>query len=95
MPAARALPRQWLFRFHDWSCQPANSGLRDIFAKNKVMQGLKWLVNYDWLMKAVDRYPDQLQNQRDLFEEIADMAKDELKDEEALSVIHGDFWTGK
>ncbi|KAK5996351.1 4-hydroxytryptamine kinase-like protein [Cladobotryum mycophilum] len=85
---------KWLRTFHDWSQQPVNSGLREIFARNKDMQKIKKMVNYDQLLGMVGKYPSILEDSRDVLQQIAEMASGELKDEANLHVIHGDFWTG-
>lgn len=86
---------QWLRSFHDWSQQPANSGLRELFSRNKEMQNIKKMLNYDRLLQMVGKHPSILEECRDVFQQVADMASAELKDEGSLQVIHGDFWTGK
>ena len=59
------------------------------------MQMLKIFVNYQSLVGVVDRHPDILGDVKDILQEVNDMAAAEVKDETALHVIHGDFWTGK
>ena len=86
---------RWLREFHDWSRQSTDNHLRDLFAKNKEMQNLKKVINYDRLLRMVGRYPLLLEECKDVFQQVADMVSAELKDERNLHAIHGDFWTGK
>lgn len=86
---------QWLRSFHNWSEQPANSQVRELFSKNKEMQAIKKMVNYDQLLRMVNKWPSFLKESEGVFQEVAKMAADELEDESKLHVIHGDFWTGK
>lgn len=85
---------QWLRSFHDWSEQPANSNVRELFAKNKEMQAIKKMVNYDQLLRMSGKFPF-LKDSEGVYQEIVKMAAAELEDESKLHVIHGDFWTGK
>lgn len=86
---------QWLRAFHDWSAQPAQSKVRELFATNKALQNLKKMINYDRLLYMVSKYPSFLMECKDIFQQVADMATAELQDETKLHTIHGDFWTGK
>lgn len=94
-PECRELGRAvgaWLRSFHDWA--RARPELRDEVRENRVMQNLKYLINYPTLVATVDRFPDVLGPYRAVFGEIDAMAKAEMEAEK-LQVIHGDFWTGK
>ncbi|KAF5616030.1 cytoplasmic trna 2-thiolation 2 [Fusarium tjaetaba] len=84
----------WLRAFHGWSQEPKQAALRETFAGNKEMQGLKNMINYQQLLQVVDRYPEILGDARDVFQGVSDLAAGELADESALYPIHGDFWTG-
>ncbi|KAH8895098.1 hypothetical protein GQ53DRAFT_839453 [Thozetella sp. PMI_491] len=84
----------WLRDLHAWGMQPEQEGFREKVALNKGMQKLKNLVNYTYLMSAVDTFPDLLTEAKDVFLEVKAMSEEELKDESKLDVIHGDFWTG-
>jgi hypothetical protein len=86
---------EWLRRLHSWSDDPANSGLRDILARNKEMQSIKRWVNYDQMLSKADKHPSVLGECREVLQAVADMSKVELEDESKLRVIHGDFWSGK
>lgn len=61
------------------------------------MQELKCSVNYDNLVKTVERFPGALGESRDVFEKVRDMARNEIGRCEGVGIggIHGDFWTGK
>uniref|UniRef100_A0A0D2XZQ4 Aminoglycoside phosphotransferase domain-containing protein n=1 Tax=Fusarium oxysporum (strain Fo5176) TaxID=660025 RepID=A0A0D2XZQ4_FUSOF len=85
----------WLRAFHSWSQEPKQAALRETFAGNKEMQGLKNMINYQQLLQVVDRHPEILGDARDVLQGVSDLAAGELADESALYPIHGDFWTGK
>ncbi|EXK94831.1 hypothetical protein FOQG_03644 [Fusarium oxysporum f. sp. raphani 54005] len=84
----------WLRAFHSWSQEPKQAALRETFAGNKEMQGLKNMINYQQLLQVVDRHPEILGDARDVLQGVSDLAARELADESALYPIHGDFWTG-
>ncbi|KAF9777172.1 hypothetical protein IL306_004536 [Fusarium sp. DS 682] len=84
----------WLRAFHGWSQEPKQAALRETFAGNKEMQGLKNMINYSQLLQMVDRHPEILGDARDVLQGVSDLAAGELADESALHPIHGDFWTG-
>ncbi|KAF5972769.1 cytoplasmic trna 2-thiolation protein 2 [Fusarium bulbicola] len=84
----------WLRAFHGWSQEPKQAALRETFAGNKEMQGLKNMINYQQLLQVVDRHPEILGDARDVLQGVSDLAAGELADESALYPIHGDFWTG-
>ena len=65
-------------------------------AQNRLMQDLKCSVNYDNLVKTVERFPGVLEGSRDVFQKVRDFAFSEVGKSEGLGVggIHGDFWTG-
>lgn len=86
---------QWLRAFHEWSEQPAQSNVRDLFATNSSLQNLKKMINYDRLLHMVTKYPSFLEDSKDIFQQVIDMKAAELQDQTKLHVIHGDFWTGK
>lgn len=85
----------WLRSFHDWSSGPEQVQLREKVARNKEMQDLKLMVNYKAVVGMVDVHKEILGDVRQELEDICKMAQAELEDEDALQVIHGDFWTGK
>lgn len=84
---------RWLRKFHDWSTGQAQ--LRHNGMANKEMQQMKHMINFHWLLDRVSEYPTVLGGAESIFNEVKDMASAELEDEEALEMIHGDFWTGK
>lgn len=86
---------QWLRSLHNWSSQPGNTEIRELAAKNKDLQKLKKVYNYDGMLRMVARYPSLLLECKDELQKIVDMATAEIQDDTNLQVIHGDFWTGK
>ncbi|KAL5360180.1 phosphotransferase enzyme family protein [Aspergillus floccosus] len=90
----RALGR-WLKAFHAWGDDAAQAGVRDAMAGNVFMRDLKFSVNYDRLVAAVDQYPAVLAGRQEVFEAVREMARGELgREGEGVGLIHGDFWTG-
>ncbi|KAK7953591.1 hypothetical protein PG996_014483 [Apiospora saccharicola] len=86
---------QWLRAFHDYSSElHRRDEMRSAVAANGVMQGLKHTINFQWLLDRVAQFPDILTETVPVFEEVKEMAAAELRDENRLQVIHGDFWTG-
>lgn len=86
---------RWLREFHIWSDQPNNQSLRNLFVKNTAMRNIKKAINYDQLLGRLGMFPAILQEHEETLQQIVAMATAELGDESKLSVIHGDFWTGK
>lgn len=85
----------WLRSFHAWSNGPEQAGLRETVAGNETMQSLKYNINYKGTLERINRYPSILSESKEVFEKVASMAEEELRDPSQLRVIHGDFWTGK
>lgn len=87
----------WLRKFHDWasSSAPESQQLRNLIASNKEMQGIKLQYNYKLLLSRAEAYPDLLVGAKPVFEELIALAEAELAEEDKLTIIHGDFWTGK
>lgn len=85
----------WLRSFHDWSNSEQQLKFRDIAAGNKEMQTLKRWMNYERLPSSITRFPNILGDCKNIFADIVDSVKEEMVNEQALQVIHGDFWTGK
>lgn len=51
---------------------------------------------FDWLFERIDKYPEILEEAREVFVKVKKMAVEELEEsQEHLLPIHGDFWTGK
>lgn len=94
----KALGR-WLKGFHEWNVlqeeQRSEKQLRGIVADNDYLQTLKHTINYSWLLDRVKQFPSVLGDAQDVFEQVRDMAQEELDCEDDLQAIHGDFWTGK
>ncbi|KAI8634995.1 kinase-like domain-containing protein [Xylariaceae sp. FL1651] len=82
----------WLRNFHNWSTSQLE--LREMVVRNTEMQQLKHTINFSWLLDRVGQFPSVLNEAKEIFEKVKDMAAQELKDESRLQVIHGDFWTG-
>lgn len=63
---------------------------------DRFMAELKFSVNYDNLVKAVGKFPGTLEESRDVFEKVWEMAKEEIGKShgKGFGLIHGDFWTG-
>lgn len=59
------------------------------------MRNIKKVINYDQLLGRLNMFPAILQEHKDTLQQIVALATAELGDESKLSVIHGDFWTGK
>lgn len=85
----------WLTGFHEWANHKDQAGMRDLVSQNKQLQFIKHMINYAGLVALTDRFPATLGESKALFEEIRDTTAKETADESSLSVIHGDFWTGK
>lgn len=85
----------WLREFHNWSDQPERKNLRELLAGNEEMRNIKKMINYDELLRRVSVFPTLLQDHKGTLQQIVNMATSELEDNKKLSVIHGDFWTGK
>lgn len=86
---------QWLRRFHHWGEQPEQTIFRSEIKQNEEMQALKHMINYEWLIRNIEKHSQLLEAAGTVFEQVRDMAKAELADEDNLKIIHGDFWTGK
>ncbi|EED19069.1 conserved hypothetical protein [Talaromyces stipitatus ATCC 10500] len=106
-PAAKAIGHalgSWLGSFHAWTTLDAQAGLRQKLAKNKSMQQLKFIINYDTLIGTIDQYPQILESSRSVFEKVRAHAAEEISahstennshdGSDGWGPIHGDFWTG-
>lgn len=70
--------------------------LHEELERNKAMQALKHMINYDWLLQRVDQFPSILEEAREVFVKVKEQALDELNAvPEDLKPIHGDLWPGK
>jgi hypothetical protein len=88
----------WLRAFHTWGNQSAQLKTKETIAGNTAMRDLKFYINYTMLIDTIPNFPGILEESRDVFEKVRDMAADELKnidDTDDYGIIHGDFWTGK
>lgn len=82
-----------------WRTGPAGTPEPKLYAALKTqnqMQGLKHMINFDWLQERVAMFPGMLEEAKDVFEKVKQLASEELKGAHGdLMPIHGDFWTGK
>ncbi|KAK6074397.1 phosphotransferase enzyme family protein [Seiridium cupressi] len=91
---------QWIVGFHQQTEKEARDALSTghkskLYAELEAcesMQKLKFLINYDWLIRRIDLFPHILEEAREVFEEFRAEAKREMQED--LMPIHGDFWTG-
>ncbi|KAI0127474.1 kinase-like domain-containing protein [Xylariales sp. AK1849] len=81
---------KWLRAFHDWTAEHPKLGAE--LAKNQEMQAMKHMINYQWLIRRIEQFPDILGEAKEVFEEVEMMAAEELKGD--IQPIHGDFWSG-
>lgn len=97
---ARSIGRglgEWLRAFHAWTEEDAQRGLKGkMSADNRFFEELKFSVNYDNLVGAVQRFPGVLEGSREIFEKVREMARGEIGRSEGsgFGLIHGDFWSG-
>ena len=84
---------QYILAFH--SIAQNDYQVRDVVKQNQRMQDIRHMTNYDWLIHRIDKYPDILEDSREIFQEVKKMAVRELQNPEALVPIHGDYWPGK
>jgi len=64
-------------------------------AGNREMKELKFRVNYERLLEAVDSFPAILGECKAVFEGVRDLVKGRLEEAGRVVLIHGDFWSGK
>ena len=84
----------WTRSFHAWGASTESAKLRDTIRQNSNAVNLKFNVNAGRLVQTVDMFPDILGDSRDMLTEIASKLKSR-RNHPDLSLIHGDFWTGK
>ncbi|KAH7313300.1 kinase-like domain-containing protein [Stachybotrys elegans] len=85
---------QWLQSFHEWSRQPDHASFRQAVSRNKDLQLLKHMINYQTLPQKAEQHPQIMGDVKDILLQISEATTAELQDETKLEVIHGDFWTG-
>lgn len=92
----RALGK-WLLSFHTWASEESQKELAKTMEKNEVMRDIKFMVNYDNVVKMVDQFPNLLKESQHILGEVKNVAAAELgrKDGKEFGIIHGDFWSGK
>jgi len=86
---------KWLRTFHDWVNDEKQNSLRQLAEKNKELQGIKHYINYGGLSERIESFPSILEESRALLEEVGQVTGQEIADSSKLSIVHGDFWTGK
>ncbi|KAH1419427.1 hypothetical protein KXX32_008763 [Aspergillus fumigatus] len=91
----RALGK-WLLSFHTWASEESQKELAKTMEKNEVMRDIKFMVNYDNVVKMVDQFPNLLKESQHILGEVKNVAAAELgrKDGKEFGIIHGDFWSG-
>ncbi|KAJ4007838.1 hypothetical protein NW766_009646 [Fusarium irregulare] len=88
----KALGR-WLKDFTEWSSQQTDH--RELIAQNEFAQTVRHMVNYHWLHKRIEEFPSVLDDVRAILEDVEKTAVAQLKENDKLHIVHGDFWTGK
>ena len=98
---------QYITRFHHktekeargWLSEKKNVPAPKVYAAakdNMEMQKIRHMTYYDWIIQRIDNFPKVLEEAREVFLKVKDMAVDELAGKfEDLMPIHGDFSTGK
>ncbi|KAL5338442.1 kinase-like domain-containing protein [Aspergillus crustosus] len=86
----------WLRSFHVWISDAAQEEAAKNFASNTDMRDLKFSINYDSLLSVIGKYPGLLEESRELFEQVRNLAAAEINEsqDEVFGPIHGDFWSG-
>ncbi|KAL4769471.1 kinase-like domain-containing protein [Aspergillus nidulans var. acristatus] len=92
----------WLHAFHEWIAKDRQKQLAKDFdnSLNKAMADLKFHINYEKLLDAVEKYPNILNKKktRRIFRKVVKMARAEVREGSKngrTGPIHGDFWAGK
>ncbi|RDW69062.1 uncharacterized protein DSM5745_08822 [Aspergillus mulundensis] len=95
---------QWLRQFHNWMTKESQKTVAGEFDTdiNKEMAGFRFRLSYEWLPRAIEKYPNILgkkKGTRKIMEKLMKVAREELdKDfqtkDETIGPIHGDFWAG-
>ncbi|KAL4748002.1 hypothetical protein BDW72DRAFT_215096 [Aspergillus terricola var. indicus] len=92
----------WLHAFHEWIAKDQQKQFAKDFdnSLNKAMADLKFHINYEKLLDAVQKYPDILNKKktRRIFRKVVKMARAEVRERSKngrTGPIHGDFWAGK
>ncbi|KAL4815859.1 kinase-like domain-containing protein [Aspergillus spinulosporus] len=92
----------WLHAFHVWIAEDQQKQLAKEFdnSLNKAMADLKFHINYEKLLDAVEKYPKILNKKktRRIFKKVVKMARAEVREGSKngrTGPIHGDFWAGK
>jgi hypothetical protein len=84
--------RDWLSKKRDVPTPKVYAAAKD----NTEMQKIRHMTYYDWLIQCIENFPTVLEEAREVFLKVKDMAVDELAGNLGdLMPIHGDFSTGK
>ncbi|KAL4973872.1 kinase-like domain-containing protein [Aspergillus desertorum] len=91
----------WLHAFHEWIAKDEQKKLARDFDNNlnKAMADMKFHINYEKLLDAVEKYPEILKKKktRRIFKKVIKMARAEVREgikNGRTGPIHGDFWAG-
>ncbi|KAJ5112369.1 hypothetical protein N7532_000414 [Penicillium argentinense] len=87
----------WLRSLHEWGNRVEQDETRTTLSQNESMKQIKFWANYAMLVDTISNFPEILETNRGVLEEVRDFAKDELSREDdsaEYGIIHGDFWTG-
>ncbi|KAL4743145.1 kinase-like domain-containing protein [Aspergillus similis] len=91
----------WLHAFHEWIAKDQQKQLAKDFdnSLNKAMADLKFHINHEKLLDAVEKYPNILNKKktRRIFKKVVKMARAEVREGSKngrMGPIHGDFWAG-
>lgn len=66
----------WAKQFHQWAQDPAQAKLRETMKGNIAMKELKFHINYDTLLATIKKFPDILEDSRNVFQTIRDEARE-------------------
>jgi hypothetical protein len=84
---------KWMNEFARWAAEHPQA--REVARGNVTAQPIKQMVSYGWLGERVEQFPEVLREAKETLESVERMAAEELRDEDRLQVVHGDFSTGK
>jgi len=64
-------------------------------AENRDAPQVRHMLNFLWMYERIKEYPAILGGVADILAQVEKAAREERQDEDKLSIVHGDFWTGK
>jgi hypothetical protein len=91
----------WLWSFHSWVSEPAQSGLEKVMGDNTPMRKIRYAISYGAFLDVVQKFPEIWEAKKKALEEVRDMATEEYAKTPQQNpgknwgIIHGDFWAGK